>query len=131
MQAHPANEAEITKLPQIVEQLAPGIEAILADKGYAHPSTRTELRRRRIRHVIPERLDQIAHRKAKGSKGGRPPGFDPEVYKQRNVVERSYVRLKQWRGIAMRSDKLARNYRAGIYLAATLIWIKTDLIHTP
>ena len=45
----------------------------------------------------------------------------------RNVVERCFNKLKQWRGIAMRSDKLARNYRAAISLAATLIWIKTDL----
>jgi hypothetical protein len=46
---------------------------LLADKAYSHPSTRRELRRRRIRHTIPERRDQVEHRKAKGSSGGRPP----------------------------------------------------------
>ncbi|WP_218017218.1 transposase [Rhodococcus marinonascens] len=51
-------------------------------------------------------------------------------YKARNVVERCLNRLKQWRGVAMRSDKLARNYRAAICLAAILIWIKTDSINT-
>ncbi|GFZ82905.1 hypothetical protein GCM10011359_09560 [Nesterenkonia alkaliphila] len=47
------------------------------------------------------------------------------------VIERCFNRLKQWRGVAMRSDKLARNYRAAICFAATLIWIKTNLINTP
>ncbi|HLS45607.1 MAG TPA: transposase, partial [Ornithinicoccus sp.] len=47
--------------------------------------------------------------------------------KGRNVVERCFNKLKQWRGIAMRSDKTARSYHAAIALAATLIWIKTDL----
>ena len=40
---------------------------LLAGKAYSHPSTRTELRSRRIKHTIPERLDQIERRKAKGS----------------------------------------------------------------
>jgi putative transposase len=62
---------------------------LLADKAYSHPSTRRELRRRRIRHTIPERSDQIQRRKDKGSAGGRPPRFDPGLYKERNTVERS------------------------------------------
>ncbi|GAB2519283.1 hypothetical protein GCM10027064_16150 [Microbacterium petrolearium] len=57
-------------------------------------------------------------------------GSPARAYKGRNVVERCFNKLKQWRGIAMRSDKTARSYRAAIALAATLIWIKTDLIHT-
>src|SRR5919112_805602 len=61
---------------------------LLADKAYSHPSTRRELRRRQIRHTIPERTDQVEHRKSKGSAGGRPPKFDPDLYKQRNTVER-------------------------------------------
>ncbi|MFV0406979.1 MAG: transposase, partial [Propioniciclava sp.] len=58
---------------------------VLADKAYSHNSTRTRLRDMRIRHVIPEKSDQIAWRKARGSAGGRPPGFDPTVYQQRNT----------------------------------------------
>ena len=73
---------------------------LLADKGYAHDSTRAALRRRGIRHVIPERRDQAARRAARGSHGGRPPSFDSQAYKQRNVVERCFNRLKQWRDLA-------------------------------
>lgn len=77
---------------------------MLADKAYSHPSTRSELRSRRIKHTIPERSDQIERRKAKGSAGGRPPAFDPAIYKERNTIERGFNRLKHWRGIATRYD---------------------------
>lgn len=103
----------------------PGRSRLLADKAYSHPSTRRALRRRRIAHTIPERSDQIARRKAKGAKGGRPPGFDPSLYKKRNTVERGYVRLKQWRGLATRYDKHARTFLGGVLLAAGLIYLKT------
>jgi putative transposase len=96
-------------------------EHLLADKAYSHPSTRRKLRRRRIRHTIPERRDQVEHRRSKGSRGGRPPKFDPELYAQRNSVERGFGRFKQWRGIATRYDKYARTYLGGVLLAATVI----------
>ena len=93
---------------------------LLADKAYSHPSTRTQLRARRIAHTIPERSDQKDRRKAKGSKGGRPPKFDKIRYVERNTVERGFGRLKQWRGIATRYDKYALTFLGGVLLAATL-----------
>lgn len=53
-----------------------------------------------------------------------PPGFDREAYKERNTVERCISRLKQWRGLAMRTDKLAIAYQAALHLAAILIWLR-------
>lgn len=53
---------------------------VLADRAYSHPSTRKELRRRRIGNTIPQRSDQHEQRKTKGSRGGRPPGFDAQDY---------------------------------------------------
>jgi putative transposase len=94
---------------------------LLADKAYSHPSTRRELRRRRIRHTIPERFDQVTRRKSKGPGGGRPPKFDAGLYQQRNTIERGFGRFKQWRGIATRYDKYARTYHGGVLLAATII----------
>src|SRR5699024_6248978 len=61
----------------------------LGDKAYASRANRTMLRKRRIQTVIPEPADQQANRQRKGSRGGRPPNFDADLYKQRNVVERS------------------------------------------
>jgi putative transposase len=94
---------------------------LLADKAYSHPSTRIHLRANRIPHTIPERSDQIARRKAKGSAGGRPPAFDADIYRDRNTVERGFGRLKQWRAIATRYDKYATTYLGGVLLACTLI----------
>jgi len=96
---------------------------VIADKGYAHDSTRAMLRRSRIRHAFPERVDQIARRKAKGLRGGRPPVFDPVVYRQRNVVERCFNRLKQWRDLATRYAKRASIYQASLTLIAAIIWL--------
>ena len=107
---------------------------LLADKAYSHPSTRTELRSRRIKHTIPERSDQIARRKAKGSTGGRPPAFDPALYGLRNTVERGFNRLKQWRGVATRYDKYALTYLGGVLLACAVIHARvgaTKLGDTP
>ena len=93
---------------------------LLADKAYSHPSTRKQLRARRIPHTIPERADQIARRKAKGPDGGRPPAFDAGIYKDRNTVERGFGRLKQWRGIATRYDKYATTFLGGVLLACLI-----------
>ena len=98
---------------------------LLADKAYSHPSTRRELRRRRIKHTIPERRDQIAGRKAQGSAGGRPPAFDAEIYKRRNTMERAFNRLKQWRGVATRYDKYALTFLGGVLLAGTIMISRT------
>lgn len=98
-------------------------DMLIADKGYAHDSTRAALRRRGIRHTIPERSDQVARRAARGAAGGRPPAFDRAVYKRRNVVERCFNRLKQWRDLATRFAKRASIYRASLVIAAALIWL--------
>ncbi len=87
-------------------------DRVLADKGYSSRANRNLLRRRGIAHTIPEPKDQKAHRTRRGSKGGRPTGFDWETYRHRNTVERCFTRLKQWRGLAMRSDKHAHNTKA-------------------
>ncbi len=101
-------------------------DRVLADKGYPSRANRAYLAARGIKATIPDRADQKQNRANKGSVGGRPTMFDAEFHKGRNVVERSFNRLKNWRGIAMRSDKTARNYQAGVTLAAALIWINTD-----
>ncbi|MBB5957355.1 transposase [Saccharothrix tamanrassetensis] len=56
------------------------------------------MRTRRIAFTCPERKDQVARRAALSPRGGRPPAFDEERYKQRNVVERCFNRLKQFGG---------------------------------
>jgi len=105
-------------------------DTVIADKAYSHPSTRKTLRGKGIGTVIPEREDQIARRKGRGAAGGRPPAFDAETYKQRNVVERGFNRLKQFRDLATRYAKRAAYYRAELVIAAIMLWLRTDLQDT-
>ncbi|MEU2247214.1 IS5 family transposase [Streptomyces sp. NPDC019224] len=97
---------------------------VLADRAYSSRAIRGHLRRRGIRAVIPQPADQIGHRLRKGRAGGRPPSFDAEKYKERNAVERCIARLKQWRGLALRTDKLAIAYQAALHVASILIWVR-------
>lgn len=96
---------------------------LLADKGYSSKTNRQLLRSRGIAHTIPEKSDQAANRRRRGSHGGRPPGFDKARYARRNTVERGFCQLKQWRGLATRYDKHARNYTGAIHLSALLGWL--------
>lgn len=98
-------------------------DRVRADRAYSSRATRTRLRRRGIRAVIPEPSDQVTHRKRRGSYGGRPPAFDAEDYKSRNVVERNFNIVKQWRGLATRYDKLALVYRGAAVLRAITLWL--------
>jgi transposase len=95
---------------------------VLADKAYSSRAIREHLRKRGIRAVIPVPADQRVHRLRRGSRGGRPPAFDREAYKQRNTVERCINRLKQWRGIATRYEKTATIYLAGLHIAGISLW---------
>ena len=95
-----------------------------ADKGYTHRRCRQTLRRRGIQAMIPERDDQIQARRKRGADGGRPVVFVAATYAGRNVVERCILRLKQFRRVATRYDKLADAYQATITFAAIMIWLK-------
>ena len=97
-------------------------DRVRGDKAYSSRAIRGHLRARGITAVIPEPADQAGHRTRRGSRGGRPPAFDAVDYRGRNVVERSFNLLKQWRGLATRYDKLAIIYRSAVVLHATITW---------
>ena len=86
-------------------------QILLADRAYDSDALRSQLLARGIRPVIPN----APYRK-------RLHPFDAEAYKRRNLVERAFCRLKGFRRIATRYDKLACTYAAAIYLAAIVVW---------
>ncbi len=98
--------------------------ALRGDKAYSARAHRELLRRRGVRAVIPEPEDQKRNRARRGSRGGRPVSLDAADYKNRNVVERCFNQLKNWRGLATRYDKHALVFRGGVVLAAILLWLR-------
>jgi transposase len=99
-------------------------DRVLADNAYSTKAIRSHLRKRGIKTTIPEWADQQANRARLGSKGGRPPRFDPQAYKQRNVVERCINKHKQSRAVATRYDKREYIFAGTVDVASIRIWLR-------
>ena len=93
-----------------IEALPPSAE-LVADKGYDSQALREWLDERGTQAVIPPRKN----RKIKYE-------YDTAIYKQRNVIERMFCRLKDWRRLATRFDRNIKNFMAAIALVAAVIW---------
>jgi transposase len=97
---------------------------LLADKAYSTATIRSHLRRRHIRATIPEPVDQVRNRQARGRRGGRPPAFDPAAYRDRNCAERAFNKLKEFRAVATRFNKRDYVWRGTVDVAAIRIWLR-------
>lgn len=108
----PGNVADISMAIPLLEGLATP-KRLLADKAYDADKLRSWLKKRRIKAVIPSTASRT-----------KPYPLDRAAYKRRNVIERLFCRLKNWRRIATRYDRLAENYLAAIALVSIVIaWI--------
>ena len=109
----PGQAADIKMLPVMLDAV-PAAKELLADRAYDSDKIREALAGRGTRAVIPNKHER---------KYLHP--FDKRRYRNRNAIERMFCRLKDFRRIATRYDKLARNYLASLCLAALVSsWIR-------
>ncbi len=97
------------------DQLLPDVAAdvVLADKGYdADERVIEPLQAQGKTAVIPPRRNRKSLRE-----------YDQELYKARHLIENFFAKLKQYRAIATRYDKRAKNFLGAIYLAAAIVWL--------
>ena len=88
-------------------------EVLIADKAYdADGRVLEPLASAGKSAVIPPRQHRTV-----------PRPFDEALYQTRHLIENFFCRLKQFRGIATRYDKTARNFLAALHLAAATIWL--------
>jgi len=105
----PGNISDMTMAPALIEAGAGHFDRLIADKGYDSNAIRAAVQAQRAEVVIPpNRTRKILI------------PYDREAYRTRNLVERLWCRLKDWRRIATRYDKLATNYLAGVFIAASI-----------
>ncbi len=106
----PGNTADCVMAEACVS-LIPGVTKLLADKGYDTDAFRAFLKENGIKPVIPGKSNRKKRIR-----------YDKKAYKGRNVVERCFCRLKDFRRIATRYDKLARNFFSALCFVATLAY---------
>ena len=103
------NINDMTMAASLLKQASGRFDRLIADRGYDTNAIRSTIAGQGAEVVIPS----TASRRS-------PIPYDREAYKARNLVERLWCRLKDWRRIATRYDKLAANYMAGVFLAASI-----------
>jgi putative transposase len=106
----PGNHADISEAPALLDK-CPAPNRLLADKGYDANSLRDRLTASETEAVIPSTRSRKT-----------PIPHDAEAYRDRNLIERAFCRLKDWRRIATRYDKLAINFASAVAIAAVIIW---------
>ena len=102
---------------QVAKQLIDTVDEatyLIADKGYDAEHIRIYAKNKNMIPIIPLRSNSKRSNKE----------FDKYLYKLRHLVENACARLKHFRAIATRFDKLARNYQSMIYIACMFIWCK-------
>jgi transposase len=98
--------------PELIARL-PQVETIIADKGYDSERIRETIESQGAKSVIPRKRNSV-----KGN-----ADLDRGLYRYRHLVENTFARLKHYRAVASRFDKLKRNYESVIAMACMILWL--------
>ena len=109
----PGQSSDMGAVPQLLAGL-PTPTTVVADRGYDSNAVLDLITRSGAQPNIPSCSRRLVRR-----------SVDPVIYRQRNLVERFFCKLKQFRRVATRFDKLARNFLAAVLLASTRLWLRT------
>jgi transposase len=109
----PGQASDMTAVPDLLAGL-PTPRTVVADRGYDSNAVIELIRRSGAEPAIPSTSQRTVRR-----------SVDRAIYRQRNLVERFFCKLKHFRRVATRFDKLARNFLAAVLLASTRIWLRT------
>ena len=108
-----AEQADITQAVELINAVKdPG--AVIADKGYDADALVEDIKRIGAEPIIPPRRNRNA-----------PRTWDKDRYRARHLVENLFARLKQFRRLATRYDKLARHFAAFVVIASLFVWLVT------
>jgi transposase len=104
--------SDMTAVPQLLAGL-PVPTTVVADRGYDSNAVLDLIRSSGAAPAIPSTSQRTVRR-----------SVDMAIYRQRNLVERFFCKLKHFRRVATRFDKLARNFLAAVLIASTRLWIR-------
>ncbi len=102
---------DITQAQQLIENFA--ADYVIADKGYDSEAFILKLKEQNSEAVIPSRINHKVQRE-----------IDKHLYKERHLIENQIGKLKHFRRVFSRFDKLAKNYLSFIYFASTVVWLR-------
>jgi transposase len=107
----PGQQADVTQAEALLKGYSPA--AVIADKGYDSDQLVKTVEAKGAEAVIPPKVNRK-----------QPRDFDEQLYKERNLVERFINRIKQYRRVATRYEKTARNFLAFVQLAAIMVLVQ-------
>ena len=106
-----AQESDIAQAEALLADHEPGV--VIADKGYDKKALVEEIEARGAEAVIPTQKTRAEQREV-----------DPHLYKERNLAERFWSKVKQYRRVATRYEKTARNFLAFVHVASSMVLLR-------
>lgn len=107
----PGQDSEFGQSNALIEGF--DAEYVLGDKGYDSNDFVAEIEKSGAQPVVPPKKNRIKQRE-----------YDRDIYKERNLIERLFQKLKRFRRIATRFERRAKHFLSMLFIASSLIWLQ-------